>query len=198
MSVHVVILVETLLLLFLQFGDKVMPSNFAARKTCHAGSGFLMMQLDSRDPIARWFVYAIVVVSLSMTWRFVPSWVPAFRFGDLYDAGITIYLTIVGSWFFLQMPAHALAPLFFADPAGAVVGKFCTRRGFNMNWYQNKTVMGTLAVFVFALLSLDVPWTLPRLVIAATCALAEAFGGKTVDNAVISVPVLGSWLYYHQ
>lgn len=197
LHLYLVIPLQVVLLAFLQFGDKVLPSNFAARKICHAGSGFLMLQLDSRDAFARYFVYMVVGVSLSMTWRLVPSWVPAFRFGDLYDAGITIYLIIVGTWFFLQMPVRALAPLFFADPAGAVVGKFCSRRGFNMIWYQNKTVMGTAAVFVFAMLSLDVPWTLPRVLFAAICALAEAFGGKTADNAVISVPVIGSWLYYH-
>ncbi|CAK0847861.1 unnamed protein product [Prorocentrum cordatum] len=119
--------------------------------------------------------------------------VPAFRFGDLYDAGITIYLLIVGAWFYLRLPVRALAPLFFADPAGAVVGKLCTRRGFNRNWYENKSVMGTLAVLLFAFLSLDVPSAAARACLAVVCALAEAFGGKTYDNLAISVPVLGSW-----
>ena len=36
----------------------------------------------------------------------------------MFDAGITIYLSIVGLWFFAQQPPIALAPLFFADPAG--------------------------------------------------------------------------------
>eukprot|EP00419_Tripos_fusus_P027841 CAMPEP_0172726396 /NCGR_PEP_ID=MMETSP1074-20121228/90599_1 /TAXON_ID=2916 /ORGANISM="Ceratium fusus, Strain PA161109" /LENGTH=133 /DNA_ID=CAMNT_0013553399 /DNA_START=321 /DNA_END=722 /DNA_ORIENTATION=- len=132
-----------------------------------------------------------------MTWRVVPKGIPEFRFGELYDAGISIYLLIVGSWFYLQMPIRALAPLFFADPAGAVVGKYCSERGINFAWWQNKTIMGTLAVFVFAVLSLDVPELLPRIALGACCALAEAFGGKTFDNAVIAVPVIGSWLYYH-
>ena len=38
--------------------------------------------------------------------------------GEMFDAGITIYLSIVGLWFFAQQPPIALAPLFFADPAG--------------------------------------------------------------------------------
>lgn len=159
-----------------------------------------MLQLDSRDAFAGHFVYMVVGASLSMSWRLVPSWGPAFRFGDVYDAGITIYLVIVGTCFFLQMPVRALAPLFFADPAGAVVGKFGSRRGFNMIWYQTKTVMGTAAVFVFARLSLDarLGGAFPRVLIAAICALAEAFGGKTADNAVISVPVIGSGFYYRR
>ena len=34
------------LLLFLQFGEAILPSNFLARKCCHAGSGFLMLLLE--------------------------------------------------------------------------------------------------------------------------------------------------------
>ena len=197
MNVYTVIVVQTLLLLFLQFGDSVLPSNFVARKACHAGSGFLMLQLRSEEVEARVFVYMVVVTSLSMTWKLLPSWVPPFRFGDDYDAGITIYLLIVVMWFAAQQPTAALAPLFFADPAGAVFGKLASRRGFNVEWYENKTVVGTAAVFAFAYLSLDILSAGPRLGVALLCALGEAVGGKTFDNAVIAVPALGSWLYYH-
>eukprot|EP00933_Yihiella_yeosuensis_P073504 TRINITY_DN8221_c2_g1_i1.p1 TRINITY_DN8221_c2_g1~~TRINITY_DN8221_c2_g1_i1.p1 ORF type:complete len:202 (+),score=32.00 TRINITY_DN8221_c2_g1_i1:116-721(+) len=197
LNVFTVIGIQTALLIFLQFGDKALPSLFAARKACHAGSGFLMLQLDSRNPIARLYVYLVVVTSLLLTWRLVPKWVPSFRFGDLYDAGITIYLCIVATWFYFQQPVRALAPLFFADPAGAVVGKFCSRRGMNMVWWENKTVMGTLAVLFFAFISLDIPDLYARAFLAVACALAEAFGGKTYDNLFISVPVLGGWAYYH-
>eukprot|EP00929_Paragymnodinium_shiwhaense_P001384 TRINITY_DN101613_c0_g1_i1.p1 TRINITY_DN101613_c0_g1~~TRINITY_DN101613_c0_g1_i1.p1 ORF type:complete len:201 (-),score=35.49 TRINITY_DN101613_c0_g1_i1:171-773(-) len=196
-NVWFVIVIQTAYLVFLQYGEKALPSLFAARKLCHAGSGALMLTLDPTDPIARYYIYLVVVTSLSLTWRLVPKWVPEFRFGSLYDAGITIYLMIVATWFYLQKPVLALAPLFFADPAGAVVGKFCSKRGYNMAWYDNKTVMGTLAVFVVAFLSLSIPTVGVRLLVALLCALAEAFGGKTFDNAVIAVPALGSWVYYH-
>eukprot|EP00434_Breviolum_minutum_P023384 symbB.v1.2.020629.t1/scaffold1744.1/size103388/4 len=196
LSVQSIIALQTALLIFLQFGDKALPSLFAARKACHAGSGALMLLLDSRDPLARIFVYCVVVSSLAMTWRLVPKWVPSFRFGDVYDVGISVYLLIVFAWFYLQQPVAALAPLFFADPAGAVVGKFCSKRGFNRAWFQNKTIMGTLAVLVVAYLSLDAPGY-GRFVLAFLCAMAEAFGGKTFDNAIIAIPVLIGWVYYH-
>jgi len=196
--VYCLMTIQSTLLLFLQFGETILPSNFAARKTCHAGNGLLMLFLDSKQVVARFYIYTVVTVSLLLTWRLVPKWVPSFRFGDLYDAGITIYLLIVAFWFFLQQPVRALAPLFFADPAGAVVGKFCSKRGWNVVWWQNKTVMGTLAVFVFAFISLDVPGIIPRVFLAVLCAVAEAFGGKTYDNAVIAVPVLGGWWYFHR
>eukprot|EP00746_Dinoflagellata_sp_MGD_P086695 gnl/MRDRNA2_/MRDRNA2_34337_c0_seq1.p1 gnl/MRDRNA2_/MRDRNA2_34337_c0~~gnl/MRDRNA2_/MRDRNA2_34337_c0_seq1.p1 ORF type:complete len:218 (-),score=28.51 gnl/MRDRNA2_/MRDRNA2_34337_c0_seq1:95-748(-) len=196
-NVFAVIAIQTILLLIVQFGEAILPSKFLARKLCHAGSGFLMLFLDSHDLIARLFVYLVIITSLGITWRLFPSWVPVFRFGDAYDAGITIYLMMVALWFFCEQPPMALAPLFFADPAGAVVGKFCTKRNMNMNWWQNKSVMGTLAVFAFAFLSLSIPETAPRIFVAGVCALAEAFGGQTFDNAVIAVPALGSYVYYH-
>ena len=196
LSVQSIIALQTALLVFLQFGEKELPSLFAARKACHAGSGALMLLLDSRDPIARIFVYGVVISSLAMTWRLVPKWVPSFRFGDVYDVGISVYLLIVLAWFYQQQPVAALAPLFFADPAGAVVGKFCSKRGFNRIWFQNKTIMGTLAVLLVAYLSLDAPGY-ARFVLAFLCAMAEAFGGKTFDNAIIAIPVLIGWVYYH-
>mmetsp|Transcript_31542 Transcript_31542/g.57980 ORF Transcript_31542/g.57980 Transcript_31542/m.57980 type:complete len:208 (-) Transcript_31542:98-721(-) len=193
-----VIVTETLLLLFLQFGEKIMPSNFAARKICHAGSGALMLLLDPQDPMARWFVYTLSITSIALTWNVLPKWVPQFRFGEMYDAGITIYLMIVHTWFFMRMPPRALAPLFFADPAGAVVGKFFSRRNMNYAWYGKKTVMGSLAVWFFAFISMDIPGAVARAILSVFCALAEAYGGTRFDNAAISVIVLGSWLWYHQ
>lgn len=194
-DVYVIIVIQSLLLLFLQFSESVLPSNFVARKLCHAGSGFLMLFLDSREIIARVFIYLVVVSSLAMTWL---EKMPSFRFGKKHDEGITIYLLIVFFWFFFLRPSEALAPLFFADPAGAVCGKICSAAGINTEWYQNKTIFGSLGVFVFAFASLNViPTTAERLVVAATCALAEALGGKTYDNAVIAIPALGSYLYYH-
>ena len=45
-------------------------------------------------------------------------------------------------WFYLQLDPRLLAPVFFADPAGAVVGKTLTRYlpALNPTWYQKKTV----------------------------------------------------------
>jgi dolichol kinase len=146
----------------------------------------------------------VVVTSLSMTWKLLPRWAPSFRFGADYDMGISIYLAIVASWFYLQQPSIALAPLFFADPAGAIVGKFFSKQGLNYAWWQNKTIAGTLAVGVVAYFSLDLPSTSltgvalsSRFFVALACALGEAFGGQTYDNAVIALPALGSYIYYH-
>ena len=79
-----------------------------------------------------------------------------------------------------------------------MVGKGCSKyTSKNVAWFDNKTVAGTVAVAVFAFLSLDIPVLAPRVGVAIVCALAEAFGGKTYDNAVVAVPALSSYLYYH-
>ena len=57
--------------------------------------------------------------------------------------------------------------------------------------------MGTIAVFIFAFISLDIPDYENRMAVSLVCALAEAFGGKTFDNAFIAIPALGSWIYFH-
>lgn len=132
--------------------EHILPiSAFAARKLCHAGCGMGIMLLDSAEPHARLFVYTVAAGSIAMTRGLSP--LPAFRFSRPRDVGMTVYLCLVSAWFFMRLPAHILAPLFFADPAGAVVGKFFTwtKPARNKAWYQNKTVFGSAAVFAFTL-----------------------------------------------
>ena len=63
------ILVQTCLLLFLEFSnDKILPK-FYARKTCHALSGFNIMMLDPNNYLARNYVYLVVVVSIVLDLR---------------------------------------------------------------------------------------------------------------------------------
>lgn len=98
-------------------------SDFYARKLCHAGCGLGMMLLDSKRLDCRLFVWAVAATSIAMTWNVSP--LPPFRFARAHDVGITVYLTLVSFWFFLQLPPTILAPMFFADPAGAVVCRAC-------------------------------------------------------------------------
>ena len=104
---------------FLAYPSTNMLSNFYARKLCHAGCGLGIMLLDSRRLDCRLFVWAVAGSSIAMTWNLSP--LPPFRFARPKDVGITVYLTLVSAWFYYQLPPSILAPLFFADPAGAVV-----------------------------------------------------------------------------
>jgi hypothetical protein len=187
---------ETCLLIFLEFGPRVI-TDFFARKICHAGSGALMLLLDPTDWRARYFVYLVVLSSLAMTWNLAPGIKP-FRFGSSRDVGITVYLLLVGIWFYLQYAPQVLAPVFFADPGGAVVGKTVDKYAphWNLQWCGRKTICGSAAVFMLALLSLpgSLP-VLPRLTIAAFATLGEAVGGA-YDNLLVALVSVGGWLVY--
>ena len=112
-------------IIFLEYLTRGLLSSFASRKLCHAGCGAGMMCLDSSRLDARCFVWVVAASSIAMTWNLSP--LPAFRFSRPHDVGVTAYLLLVSAWFYLQLPAPILAPVFFADPGGAVVGKLCSQ-----------------------------------------------------------------------
>lgn len=170
-------------------------SDFAARKLCHAGCGLGMMLLDPALLRARIFVWCVAAGSIAMTWDASP--LPPFRFSRPRDVGVTAYLALVSAWFALQLSPTILAPVFFADPAGAVVGKACSRRLGRLNpaWYEQKTVCGSLAVFILTLLSLSYSCSaVQRVTIAVAAAVAEAVGGA-YDNLALAAVVLLGWVW---
>jgi hypothetical protein len=153
------------------------------------------MLLDPAVELNCYFVWAVSVTSIAMTWQLLP-FLPAFRFSRNNDVGITIYLSLVSIWFLLGLPPSLLAPLFFADPAAAIVGKTLTWSPLaflNPSWYGSKTVVGTLTVFAvtYYTISYDCSEHV-RLAIAALAAVGEAIGGD-YDNAVIGAVVIGGW-----
>lgn len=192
------LLIETVMLLILELLPKLL-STFAARKICHAGTGLLMLMLDPDTAAARAAVWLIAVSSIAMTWNVTKALgIPPFRFGAEKDIGITIYLLIVIFWFYLELPVAALSPMFFADPSGAVVGKFLSGlSGFkNPAWYGSKTVCGSAAVFLVTFATLRIfypPMTLALLLLLSVAAmLAEAVGGS-YDNLCLAAVVIGGY-----
>jgi dolichol kinase len=172
--------------------DKKHLSAFAARKMCHAGSGVVMMLLNCDVKLCRIFIYLVSIVSLCMNWEIAPSILPNFWFGQPRDKGITLYLVLVSFWVYMQLPLRILAPVFLADPAGAVVGKWMTSvfPKDNKKWIGSKTVAGSMAVFIVTFVSLWQPVeTIPRLAVAALAAVGEAIGGP-YDNLVIALVVI--------
>lgn len=193
-----VVAAECALLAFLEKGDRCL-TKFQARKMCHAGTGLMLLQFDSRNPQARLVVYIIGCCALAMTWQLIPGIRP-FRFGKVRDIGMTVYLLVAMLWFWLRMPILVLAPMFFADPAGAIVGKWLSSlegKGIcNPVWWRGcgttKTVGGSAAVLVFTALTFAAPATLgQRLVVGAMAALAEALGGA-YDNLLLVTVVVGA------
>ncbi|KAF4726753.1 hypothetical protein FOZ62_022986 [Perkinsus olseni] len=179
--------IAQLLEFLFQFDEKHI-SLFAARKLCHAGSGFAMLFLTPHLFVNRLYIYGVVVLSLAMTWSLIPG-IPNWRFGAYEDPGITIYLLVVGFWYFMELPIAVLAPVFFADPAGAVVGKWASANipSFNPPWIGKKTVLGSAAVFAVAFVSLHTPTSLlPRLLVSLVIAVAEALGSSFSSKAMMT------------
>jgi len=166
-------------------------SDFTARKWVHMASGFMMLYLDPADWLARYFVYSVVVSSLVMVWEIGP--LPfKFRYAKARDVGITVYLLIVAAFFYTQTSLWIIMPVFFADPAGAVVGKFLTKHmghSINFRWNGEKTIFGTLAVFAVAFLTLTYGEIREKLLLAGVIAFAEGLS-KDYDNLLIAGVVL--------
>lgn len=187
-----VMLWESFILGFLMFGPRAL-SPFVARKICHTVSGLCMLLMGSAHWEGRVFVYIVSVVSLAMTWELFG--LKAFWFGRRHDVGITIYLLTVVVWFALEFPVAVLAPVFFADPAGAVVGKFMTKyvRAINPPWIDKKTIFGSVAVLIVTYFTVYKPddeasrWT-----VAICATLAEAVSGS-FDNLLIAGVVVIAW-----
>lgn len=183
------------ILVWIIIHEKVLPlSKFTSRKLVHAGCGAGMMLLDSREFQCRLFVWGVSVGSLAMTWGLSP--LPSFRFGTDRDWGITLYLLLVSAWYWAELPSVILAPLFFADPAGAVVGTWVTDKfpGRNRVWGHDKTVAGTVAVLVVTMLSITYPCTfLQRMAVGLAAAVAEGSVSGDLDNITLGLVVLCGW-----
>jgi len=182
------ILFELLLLAICEFAP---ISPFAARKLCHIGSGIMMLQLDASDYLARWFVYSVAVGSLLMLWEMgVPF---QFRYSKSRDVGMSIYLVIVVIFFYTQVPLHIIQPVFYADPLGAIVGKGLTKLKFyNPAWIGQKTIGGTMAVFVASALTLTYGTLLQKILIALLAALVEGVSLE-YDNLMITAVVVAAY-----
>eukprot|EP00434_Breviolum_minutum_P037913 symbB.v1.2.033618.t1/scaffold4203.1/size69029/5 len=82
---------------------------------------------------------------------------------------MTVYLVVAMVWFALELPIHVLAPMFFADPMGAVVGKYLSSmkdKGIvNPVWWTRggvtKTLGGSAAVLTFTVITFAGPASLP-------------------------------------
>eukprot|EP00933_Yihiella_yeosuensis_P038441 TRINITY_DN32373_c0_g1_i1.p1 TRINITY_DN32373_c0_g1~~TRINITY_DN32373_c0_g1_i1.p1 ORF type:complete len:258 (+),score=25.46 TRINITY_DN32373_c0_g1_i1:103-876(+) len=194
---------ECALLAFLERSSSFL-SNFQARKLCHAGTGLMLLQLDSRVQLTRYFVYIFGISALAMTWQVHPKLRP-FRFGRQHDVGMTAYMFVAMIWFAFELPVHVLAPMFFADPMGAVVGRYLSGlkdKGIvNPVWWRGggtqKTLGGSAAVLTFTMVTFAGPATfLQRLLVGIAAVLAEAIGGA-YDNLFLVIVVVGSRMLFN-
>ena len=165
------------LLLFVQLNTFLAP--WQSRKVLHMGTGTLLMLSDASDPYFRCCVYAVtgvVLVGVGST--------RTFHFAAVRDVGIMSYLTFCSVVTLVGVPFWRIAPLFYADPCGAIVGRTVN----TPKLVGDKSVGGTLSVAAVAALTLfDAPFWW-RLVHGAAIAAIELLAGKW-DN-----PAIGCYL----
>ncbi len=123
----------------------------------------------------------------------LPSSIFARKFGVvLYPLAVFI----IALFFYENEKVFTLSlyPMFFADPLGALAGRYLGRKKF----VCNKTIEGSLIIFLFNILFLlsgEIPFR-EAILIAFVLALVEAASPAGIDN--ISVPlvamaILGGW-----
>ena len=150
----------------------------------------MMLQLDQNDKLARWFVYCVAVSSLMMVWEVIPF---QFRYSKEKDVGISIYLMIVTIFFYAQLPLNIIQPVFYADPLGAIVGKGLTKlKIYNPAWIGQKTVGGTVAVFIATILSLNFGTLPQKILLGALAAFVEGISLE-YDNLMITAVILSGY-----
>ena len=164
------------LLVFVQFNPWL--KDWQSRKVLHMGTGTLFILSDVEDPYVRIGIYIVAFVNVAAITRSL-----SFHFADKGDIGIISYLLLCSFVAFMQIPFYKIAPLFYADPFGAIVGRTIETQKL----VGSKSVGGTAAVFVVAFLTLfDTPDLLVRLFCAAFIAFIELVSGK-LDNPCIGM-----------
>lgn len=149
------------------------------RKCVHIGIGSLLISSDIHNKLLRRTIYASTLLAcVSFPFPRV------FSFARNQDVGILGYTTIASLCAHLHIPFRAVAPMFYADPAGAIVGRTLPR-SLNPIIFGKKTLAGTLAVSLVSFLTTD-DILLEKARNATIIPLIELFGGK-FDNSFIGM-----------
>ena len=93
-----------------------------------------------------------------------------------------------------ELPLSIVCPMFFADPAGAIVGKFCSRtfgNKLNPKWPNSeKSICGSLAVLIVTYYTIMFPISnFNRLLLSFIASFVELIGGD-YDNLLIVAATL--------
>ena len=88
----------------------------------------------------------------------------------------------------LSVPYNEISPLFYADPAGAIIGRTTN----STKIWENKTIAGTSAVFATSLLTLNGNIE-EKILSSFIITIIELVGGK-IDNSLIAFFLIAKYL----
>jgi len=153
-----------------------------SRKLVHMGAGTLLLNSDISDPNVISAIYtSSLIVGTSTTFNGIKH-ISEGRTTDglVKDIGIFSYVSACSMCLLLEVPYSEMSPLFYADPAGAIFGRTID----SPKIYENKTLVGSLAVLSTAIMTssgdLD-----EKIISGLAIMFIELFGGK-IDNALIA------------
>tara|TARA_Y100001970_G_C14236933_1_gene862409 strand:+ start:2360 stop:2947 length:588 start_codon:yes stop_codon:yes gene_type:complete len=161
-----------------------------SRKIVHMGVGTLLINADISDPnVVNGIYSAGAVLTLGTTLNGIKK-ISDGRIinGPIKDIGIFSYGLICCLCLVLSVPYSVMGPLFYADPAGAIIGRTIE----SPKIFGNKTLAGSTAVFGTAFIT--TPGDIgDKLGISIIIAIIELFGGK-IDNSLIGLFLIGQYL----
>lgn len=166
-------------------------SPWISRKIVHMGVGTLLLNADISDPtvVAGIFTAGAGVLGGLTATNGIKHISDGRRTdGIVKDIGIFGYVASCCLCLALSVPYSEMSPLFYADPAGAIIGRTID----SPKIWENKTIAGTGAVLGTAFLTTngDIP---EKLAVSILIAMIELFGGK-IDNSLIAFFLIAKYI----
>ena len=153
-----------------------------SRKIVHMGIGTLLLNADISDPNVVNSIYTVGSTVALLTTAQGLKHISDGRKTDgfIKDIGIFGYVMSCCMCLLLSVPYSEITPLFYSDPAGAIIGRTID----SPKIWENKTIAGTTAVIgtTFITTHGDIP---EKITVSIIVALIELFGGK-IDNSLIA------------
>jgi|TARA_A100001015_G_C14953862_1_gene697903 dolichol kinase len=161
-----------------------------SRKILHIGIGTLLLNADISDPNVVNGIYSSCFLSGAVITNKGLNKVSDDRKnnGFIKDIGIFGYIVACYMCLLLSVPYNEISPLFYADPAGAIIGRTTN----STKIWENKTIAGTSAVFATSLLTLNGNIE-EKILSSFIITIIELVGGK-IDNSLIAFFLIAKYL----
>ena len=161
-----------------------------SRKILHIGIGTLLLNADISDPNVVNAIYSSCFLSGAVITNKGLNKVSDDRKnnGFIKDIGIFGYIVACYMCLLLSVPYNEISPLFYADPAGAIIGRTTN----STKIWENKTIAGTSAVFATSLLTLNGNIE-EKILCSFIITIIELVGGK-IDNSLIAFFLIAKYL----
>ena len=153
-----------------------------SRKIVHIGIGTLLLNADVSDPNVVYGIYTTGAAVAALTTAQGIKRISEGRKTDgfIKDIGIFGYVMSCCICLLLSVPYSEISPLFYSDPAGAIIGRTINTPKI----WENKTIAGTGAVIGTTFITTHGELT-EKITVSVIVALIELFGGK-IDNSLIA------------